>query len=125
MKHLIKITFVQILADRALLALIAGLTIGAIGYIAYVVLSIQPSDLQLAIRYTSFGETQYYRDRWFYLIGFAAFGLLFLISHTVIIAKLLISNMRHLAFAFGWLSIIVLATMYVYTYLVLQIAYLS
>lgn len=125
MKHIIKTTFQEIASDRKMLALLSAVTVGALVYVAYVAISIQPSDLQLAIRYTSFGETQYYRDRWFYLLNFIGLGVLFLLAHLSIIAKLHVTGMKPLAYAFSWFSILMLVMMFIYTYLVLGIAYLS
>lgn len=113
------------MADRAMMLLCMGIILGGIGYIVYVAFSLSPSDLQLAIRYTSFGETHFYRDKWWYLLGFIGFGLLFILAHVGMIAKLFATGMKQLAYSFAWLSIVVLVLMFVYTYAVLSIAYLN
>lgn len=105
--------------------LIMAVILGGIGYIVYLGFSLSPSDLQLAIRYTSFGETHFYRDKWWYLLSFVGFGILFIAAHVGMIAKLYTIGFRQLAFAFGWLSIVVLVLMFVFTYSVLGIAYLN
>ncbi len=97
---------------------------GGIVYIIYVALSLQASDLQLATRYTSFGGTHFYRDKWYYLLSFVGFGLLFTITHIGLMVKLYVSEMKPLATAMGWLGLIVLLMMFSYTYHVLSIAYL-
>ncbi len=125
MKHIITSTLKQLAADRPLLLLCAGLLVGGAVYILYVGFSLQASDLQLATRYTSFGETHFYREKWWYLLSFIGFGLLFLLAHIGMIAKLVAIGMRPLAFSFGWLSALVLLFMFVYTYAVLGIAYLN
>lgn len=108
-----------------MLLLMAGLFIGGMAYITYVAFSLDPSDLQLATRYTSFGETHFYREKWWYLLGFIGFGLLFIVAHIGMLVKLFTIGMRQLAVAFACLSMIVLLLMFVYTYAVLGIAYLN
>ena len=94
-------------------------------YIGYVALSLHGSDLQLATRYTSFGETHFYRNKWYYLLSFIVFAVIFMVMHIGIITKLYVSGMKPLATAFGWLSMIIVVLMFSYTYHVLSIAYLS
>jgi len=125
MKQQVKITIQQIISDRPLSLLMLGIIFGGLAYIAYVAINLSASDLQLAIRYTSFGDTHFYRDQWWYLIGFVGFGILFLISHIGLIAKLVAIELREFAFAFAWLSVILLVIMFAYTHSVLGIAYLS
>lgn len=125
MKHIIKSTLKEIAADRPLLLLSTGLLLGGIGYIIYVAFSLNPSDLQLATRYTSFGETHFYREKWWYLLSFVGFGLLFIAAHIGMTAKLVMIGLRPLAIAFAALSFVVLVLMFVYTYSVLSIAYLN
>lgn len=102
-----------------------GLILGGIGYIVYVAVNLSASDLQLAIRYTSFGETHFYRDKWWYLLSFIGFGLLFIVAHVGMLAKLYVIGLKQLAYSFAWLSVVILLLMFVYTYSVLNIAYLN
>ena len=125
MKHIIQSSIKQILADRLMLLLCFGLLSGGIVYLVFVAFNLSASDLQLAIRYTSFGETHFYREKWWYLLGFVGFGLLFIVAHIGMLAKLYVIGLRPLAYAFAWLSLIILALMFVYTYAVLGIAYLN
>jgi preprotein translocase subunit Sss1 len=125
MKHIIRSTIQQILADRVMTLLCLGLLLGGIGYIIYVAVNLSASDLQLAIRYTSFGETHFYRDKWWYLLSFVGFGLLFIVAHIGMLAKLYVIGLKQLAYSFAWLSFVVLVLMFVYTYSVLNIAYLN
>ncbi len=125
MKHIFQTTLKQILADRPVLLLLFGLLIGGVAYIMYVAFNLNASDLQLATRYTSFGETHFYREKWWYLLSFVGFGMLFIIAHITMLAKLHAIGLRQLAVAFAWLSLIVLVLMFVYTYAVLGIAYLN
>lgn len=125
MKQLVKSTIQQITSDRPLSLLMFGVLLGGLAYIVYVAISLSASDLQLAIRYTSFGDTHFYRDQWWYLLGFIGFGILFLIAHVGMTAKLVAIELKQLAYAFAWLSLLVLILMFAYTYSVLGIAYLN
>lgn len=96
-----------------------------IAYIIYVSLSLSPTELQVATRYTAFGGTQYYRNKWFYLIGFIVFGLLITVLHIGTMLKLEARGMRPLAVSFGWLSILLMVILFLITFSVLGVAYLS
>lgn len=125
MRHIIQSTLTEIAADRVILMLVTAILIGGAGYIIYVAFNLNASDLQLATRYTSYGETHFYREKWWYLFNFVGFGLLFMLAHVGLMAKLLMIGLRQLAIAFAWLSLVVLIIMFVYTYSVLGIAYLN
>jgi hypothetical protein len=125
MKDILTLTLKEVLADRKLLLLSVAVLLGGLAYIGYVAFSLSPSDLQLATRYTSYGETQFYRSNWWYLLSFVGFGVLYVIFHIGMMAKLYMTGMRDLAYAFGWFSMVVLLLMFFYTYSVLEIAYLS
>ena len=125
MRHIIQSTIRQVAADRVMLLLSFGILFGGISYIIYVAFNLSPSDLQLATRYTSFGESQFYREKWWYLLSFVGFGALFIVAHIGMLAKLYVIGLRPLAYAFAWLSLLILVLMFVYTYSVLGIAYLN
>ncbi|HRJ06857.1 MAG TPA: hypothetical protein PK096_04480 [Candidatus Saccharibacteria bacterium] len=125
MRHIIKSSLRQLVADRTAFLLCLAILLGGIIYIIYVAINLSPSDLQLATRYTSYGETHFYRNKWYYLLSFVGFGLIYITAHIGMVTKLVVANMKQLAHAMGWLSLVVLLMMYVYTYYVLGIAYLS
>lgn len=118
------ITLVKTLfSDRAVLGFaLAILTLG-IAFVTYVVLSLHPSELQVAAHYTAFGETHYYRNKWYYLISFAVFGLVFVVAHIGLLVKLITRDLRPLALAFGWLSLIMVPILFILTHAVLGIAF--
>ena len=125
MKQLLRIYWNTLANDRTLF--VQSLIIAVIGivYLVYIGLSLAPADLQIATRYTSFGSTQYYRNKWNYLMTFVVFGLMIVISHMGLIVKLANREMRPLAVAFGWLSVIILGLLFFFTFSVLGVAYLS
>jgi hypothetical protein len=110
-------------SDRTVLAFTAALLLAGIAYILFVVFSLRPSELQVAAHYSAFGETHYYRDKWYYLISFAVFGLVFMIVHISVLVKLASQGLRSLAVAFGWLSVILVPLLFIFTRSVLGVAF--
>jgi hypothetical protein len=105
MKEIIKESFKQLIADRYLLTLLAGMMLLAIVLAIIIGLSIHPSELQLVSRYSTFGVTHFYRDQWFYLFVFVAFEIVVALLHTIISIKLLIVKGHPLAIVFAWFGV--------------------
>ena len=125
MKHIIRSALREVASDRVLLLLCIGILIASIIYSLYVILSLHPSDLQLAVRYTSYGETHIYRDKWYYLLSFVGFGVVFTVVHIGVMIKLHMNGLKELAYTIGWLSLAMIVLMFVYVRAVLGIAFLS
>lgn len=115
----------KIASDRLILIFIVAILLLITAYVSYVVLSLHPSELQVATHYTVFGETNFYRNKWYYLISFALFGVLIAVAHVTIIIKLFFYELRSFAIAFSWLTIILIVIAWVITHSVLGIAFLS
>ena len=113
-----------ILADRALALVLFLLILLVIAYGFFVGLSLRPSDLQVAVHYSAFGETSFYRDKWYYFINFLVFGVILLVGHVVITAKLYIQGRRPLAMAFAWFGLLFMVVVWVTTWAVLKVAFL-
>lgn len=113
-----------ILADRLLTALIVILVLTCLGYGAYVGLSLRPSDLQVAVHYTAFGGTSFYRNKWYYLITFIVFGLMVAVTHTILAVKIHQQGRRDLAVFFLGLSLLLVVIATFLTQAVLKIAFL-
>lgn len=115
----------HLFADRAVLAFAFAISLLSIAFVVYVavVLSLQPTEVQVAAHYSAFDETHYYRNTWYYLISFAAFGLLFMVVHVALVVKLASQGLRPLALAFGWLSLIMLPILFILTQAVLGVAF--
>ena len=122
MKQTIETLVKRIVADRPFMALLVFFLIACFAYCFYVSLSIHPSDLQLAVHYTAFGETGYYREKWYYLLSFIFFGLVMAVVHTMIAAKLYQEDRRQFAVGFMWLSLIFLVIAWILTWSILKIA---
>lgn len=122
MKKRARELFQVIRTDSVVTTLMVTIILLGIAYCIYLGLSIKPRDLQVAIQYTSFGPTNLYKEKWYYLFSFIIFGLFILISHIVIIIKMLESGRRQLAIMFGYLTILVLVIAIIITRSVLGIA---
>lgn len=124
MKNIALQSIKNILSDRLLVGLIVAVITGAAAYSIFVILSLQPSDLQVAVHYTAFGETNFYRDKWYYLLSFIGFGAVIAFVHTALIVKLFSQGNRQLAIAFAGLSLLILFIATIITLSILKIAFL-
>jgi len=112
------------LSDRFMVVLTLVFILAALCYCIYVGVSLRPSDLQVAVHYTAFGETNFYREKWFYLINFIVFGLLVAVVHSTLAVKIYLQGRRPLALLLLWLSLLILAIAFLLTRAVLGIAFL-
>lgn len=90
----------------------------------YVLLSIDRVDIQVVTRYSAFGEAHFYKNTWWYLYGFVAFGVIAGLSHAAIMTKLRAHDRRDLGLMFGWLSLIIVLIAFAYAREVLRMAFL-
>lgn len=110
--------------DRSLAMISVALIVLAIVYSIYIALALEPSDLQVATRYTAFGDAHFYRNKWYYLLSFIFFGLTLVGVHLAFAIKLYSRNQRQLAMGFLCLTVFVLLIAWIFTRSVLQIAFL-
>ena len=119
------ITYVKnILADRLVTAVVVLLILLSLAYCIYVGISLRPSDLQVAVHYTAYGNTSFYREKWYYLISFIVFGALVAIMHSILVIKLYVQGRRQIALLFAWLSILLLVIAWLITWSVFKVAFL-
>lgn len=121
--HLIN-SIKPILSDRFMVVLTASFALIVLAYCIYVAVSLRPSDLQVAVHYTAFGETNFYREKWFYLINFIVLGLIIGTVHSILAVKIYLQGRRPLALLFLWLSIFLMVAAFLITQAVLGIAFL-
>jgi len=124
MKETITKSIKLILEDRLMTVLVAILLLVCIGYCIYVGVSLRPSDLQVAVRYTAFGETNFYREKWYYLITFIIFGVLIGGLHSILAVKLYAQGRRQIALAFILLSLLLVLIAWIVTWSILRVAFL-
>lgn len=72
----------------------------------YISINLRPSELQLVSRYSSFGDTNFYRDQWYYLISFVLFSWIVAISSIAISKKIYDLSGRALALLFAWMGVL-------------------
>ncbi len=114
-----------ILADRHLVLILSLLTLLTVIFCLYVAVNLNPSELQVVTHYTAFGSTNFYRDKWYYLINFIAFGVVSLAAYITLTGKIFIQKGRELAIPFAWLGVVTLFIAMTVAYQVLKIAALS
>lgn len=118
LKHHLK----QAFADKTFLWAFIVMIIAGLVYCAYVGLSLQARDIQVAVHYTAFGEAHFYKARWYYLISFIVFGLVVMISHAMLMIKLFILERRQAAVLFGYITVGLFIVSWYYASSVLGIA---
>jgi hypothetical protein len=124
MKKTITATLKTILEDRLMTVMIIILVVLSLAYCIYVGASLRPSDLQVAVHYTAFGPTGFYRQKWYYLINFVAFGMIIAFVHAVLIVKLHTQGRRQIALLFALMSFLLLVIAFFMTRAVLKVAFL-
>ena len=117
-------TVKTILADRLMTVLLIALILLCAAYSTYVVLSLHPNDLQVAVHYTAYGGTTFYRDKWYYLITFVVFGIMVGILHTLLAAKIYAQGRREMALLFVGVSYLLIIVTWIITWSVLKVAFL-
>jgi hypothetical protein len=113
-----------ILTDRLMAALLIVFILACLAYCIYVGVSLHPSDLQVAVHYTAFGQTSFYREKWYYLISFIIFGAVLATVHTALAMKIYAQGRRQMALLFTFLSMLILLIAWFMTWSVLRIAFL-
>ena len=117
-----KPTFQRSLTDRAFLVpfVLAGLLV--LGILILGAANIRYSELQVPVRYSSFGITNFYREQWFYQLTFMAFALIVYAAHTLIALRLYEKKGNRFATAFQWLTVVVLLTALITIAAIFQVA---
>jgi hypothetical protein len=121
----IKSTFKQITKDRPLLMLCIGIIVLAVATMVYFILRLSVRELQIATRFSEFGETQFYRNKWYYLLNFIGIVGVIATAHILLMGKLVMREMRSFAVALGWMSLLLIVVTFLITYAVFSIAYLT
>jgi hypothetical protein len=83
---------------------------------------IRVSELQVPVRYSSFGITNFYREQWFYQLAFMAYGLLVYVFHALLGLKLLQKKGHNFAVAFQWLTVLMLVITVITVSAIFQVA---
>jgi hypothetical protein len=101
----IKDSLKGLITNRYLTVLTVITLVLTVLFVAYIFLAVRPSELQLVTHYTAYGVTHLYRNQWWYLLGFAAFGIIVALFHISLAIKLYVTKGHPLAIMFAWLGI--------------------
>lgn len=101
----IKDSLKELITNRYLTVLTVVILVLMVLFLSYILLSVRPSELQLVTHYTAYGVTHLYRNQWWYLFSFAAFGILVALFHIILAIKLYVTKGHPLAIMFAWLGI--------------------
>lgn len=113
-----------ILSDRLLTVLLGLFLLLCLAYCIYVGISLRPNDLQVAVHYTAYGETNFYREKWYYLLSFIAFGVIVAATHAALVTKIYMQGRRQLALLFLGLSFLLVVIAWSITWSILRVAFL-
>lgn len=125
MKTVVYKAIQNVFKDKAVIAGLALLILVSVVSIILLAVSIQPSELQVSVHYTSFGRENVYREQWLYLISFVGFGVLIALLHSVIFIKIHELKGRGLALLFGYATVAMLIIATSMLYRVITIAALT
>jgi len=115
----------SITEDRYVAVLFGVFLVLCIASVVFLSTQIRSSELQVVVHYTSFGATNFYRDKWYYLLTFIAFVVIIAISHSLVSYRILQKRGRELAIAFLWFSMALVLVALALFYQILKIASLS
>ena len=114
----------EVMSDRPFFMLVAAVFASMVLFSVFALFSIDRVDIQIVTRYSSFGEAHFYKNAWWYLYGFVAFGVIAGAAHAAIMAKLRAYDRRDLGLMFGWFSLVVVVVAFAYAFEVFKVAFL-
>lgn len=117
----IKTSFKELITNRYLTTLAIITLVLAVLFVAYILINVRPSELQLVTHYTAYGVTHLYRDQWFYLLTFAAFALLTAIFHIAISIKIFMTKGHPLAIMYSWIGIGILIFAWITSFSIINV----
>jgi len=89
------------------------------------IISIRSSELQVPVRYTSFGVTNFYTEPWFYQLSFMLFGAVVYILHGFVGVQIYKKKGDKFATSFQWFTVVIMLITLLTTYAIFRIADLS
>lgn len=69
-----KADWLAVAKDRAAVMLLLALAVACVTLVVVTILRLHPSDIQIPVRYTGFGQTFIYRDQWYTMYSYAGFA---------------------------------------------------
>jgi len=83
-----------------MLVLLAIFFISSLTVLIMTIINIRVTDVQVPIRYSGYGLTNFYRDRWYSLLSFSLFGITIFVVNSYVAVKL---RLVHRGFALGFM----------------------
>lgn len=120
-----KATFTTLLKNRAFLTPFLISLLWVVALVILGLINIRPSELQVPVRYTSFGIANFYTEQWFYQLTFLVFGLLVFAINTAFSVQLSTRKDESFAVAFQWFTAILLGLVFLTVLAIFRVADLS
>jgi hypothetical protein len=117
----IKIISRTLLEDRGMFSLYVAILILSTASIAYVILSVKPSELQLVSHYTAFGSTHLYRSFWFNQESFVTMIASVAILHILIAQMMFEKVSKPIAQIVAWTGIVIILFVLINASLVINV----
>jgi len=108
--------------DRHLLVALLLLLLAGVSLLVFLAFGIDPTERQVAVHYTSFGTTNFYREKWSYLLSFAVYVVVLMAVHSVITLKILQEKGRELAVVFAWMGLVLVVISAALLFQILKVA---
>lgn len=105
LKDTIVTSLKELFTNRYLTVLSAFVLLAAIGLAVYIALSVQPRDIQQVVHGTMYGVTHLYVDQWYYMLTFAAFGVVVAVLHIALAIKIYLLKGHPLALFIAWVAV--------------------
>lgn len=117
----IKTSLKELITNRYLTVLTVITLVLTVLFVAYILLAVRPSELQLVTHYTAYGVTHLYRNQWWYLLSFGGLAILIALFHISLAIKLYITKGHPLAIMFAWLGIGILIFAWVTSFSIINV----
>ncbi len=114
--------FKSVLRDRVYLSTVVISALLVFVVLILGAINIRPSELQVPVRFSSFGITKFYTEQWFYQFSFIVFSVGLLVVHTLIGLKIYKNKDRLFALTFQWLTIAILVIAVITVAAILRVA---
>jgi hypothetical protein len=112
---------IQFYKDRLMVSLLAVFLVSTLVLLIMTGLNTKITDVQIPIRYSGYGLTNFYRDKWYSLIAFGLFGVVVFTINSYVIVKLR-SIRRELSMGLLGLSLFVMLIGTIVSLLVFKLA---
>lgn len=83
MRQKINSFFKLVIKDKIYLSLFIIMALIGLSFFVYILINTQPTDLSIWIRYTGFGDVNYYRGKWYLFYSWAILDVALLFMGTV------------------------------------------